>query len=215
DLRGTIGNQLTAVEVLNRIEGDDKVEIDRKRLLGNLKNSASYSLELLENLLHWSRLEEGASNYHPEEVKLNTLVSNCLSLYSESAKNKELTLLRDIKETITCNFDKIMMETIYRNLISNAIKFSNPGGTITIGLNKTDGMTHFRVTDQGIGMSEEELHKLTQNGGNTRRGTANEKGAGMGLSLVREFTKIHNGELFITSEPDKGSTFEVVIPCIK
>ena len=214
DLRGTIGNQLTAVEVLNRIEGDDKVEIDRKRLLSNLKNSASYSLELLENLLHWSRLEEGASNYHPEEVKLNTLVSNCLSLYSESAKNKELTLVRDIKETITCNFDKIMMETIYRNLISNAIKFSNPGGTITIGLNKTDGMTHFRVTDQGIGMSEEELHKLTQNGGNTRRGTANEKGAGMGLSLVREFTKIHNGELFITSEPDKGSTFEVVIACI-
>jgi len=214
DLRGTIGNQLTAVEVLNRIEGDDKVEIDRKRLLGNLKNSASYSLELLENLLHWSRLEEGASNYHPEEVKLNTLVSNCLSLYSESAKNKELTFVRDIKGAITCNFDKIMMETIYRNLISNAIKFSNPGGSIAIGLKKTDGMIHFRVTDQGIGMNEEELHEVMQNGGNTRRGTANEKGAGMGLSLVREFTKIHNGELFITSEPDTGSTFEVVIPCI-
>ena len=214
DLRGTIGNQLTAVEVLNRIEGDSKVEIDRKRLLGNLKNSASYSLELLENLLHWSRLEEGASNYHPEEVKLNTLVSNCLSLYSESAKNKELTLDMDIAETITCNFDKIMMETIYRNLISNAIKFSTPGRSITIGLKKTEGKVHFRVADQGIGMSEDDLNKLAQNGGNTRRGTANEKGAGMGLSLVREFTKIHNGELFITSEPDKGSTFEVVIPCI-
>jgi len=214
DLRGTIGNQLTAVEVLNRIEGDNKVEIDRKRLLGNLKNSASYSLELLENLLHWSRLEEGASNYHPEEVKLNTLISNCLSLYSENAKNKELNLVLDIPGTITCNFDKIMMETIYRNLISNAIKFSNPGGSITIGLKKTDGIAHFWVADQGIGMTEDELHKLTQNGGNTRRGTSNEKGAGMGLSLVREFTKIHNGELLISSEPDKGSTFEVVIPCI-
>ena len=214
DLRGTIGNQLTAVEVLYRIEGDDKVEIDRKRLLGNLKNSASYSLELLENLLHWSRLEEGASNYHPEEVKLNTLISNCLSLYSESAKNKQLTFVREIEETITCFSDKIMMETIYRNLISNAIKFSNPGGTITIRLRKVDGMTHFSVVDQGIGMSKEEAHKVAQNGGITRRGTANEKGAGMGLTLVREFTKIHNGELSITSEANKGSTFEVIIPCI-
>jgi len=214
DLRGTIGNQLTAVEVLNRIEGDNKVEIDRKRLLGNLKNSASYSLELLENLLHWSRLEEEASNYHPEEVKLNTLVSNCLSLYSESAKSKELSLVRDIMGVITCYSDKIMMETIYRNLISNAIKFSNPGGSITIGLKQADGMVHFWVADQGIGMSEDEVHKVVQNGGITRRGTANEKGAGMGLALVREFTKIHNGELIITSEPDKGSTFEVVIPFI-
>jgi len=214
DLRGTIGNQLTAVEVLNRIEGDSKVEIDRPRLLGNLKNSASYSLELLENLLHWSRLEEGESNYHPEEVKLNTLVSNCLSLYSESARNKDLTMATDIQETISCYSDKIMMETVYRNLISNAIKFSLPGGTITIGLKILDGMVHFSVADQGIGLHEDEIKKVLHNGGVSRRGTANEKGAGMGLTLVREFTRIHNGELLITSEVDKGSTFEVVIPCI-
>jgi signal transduction histidine kinase len=213
DLRGTIGNQLTAVEVLNRIEGDDKVEIDRKRLLGNLKNSASYSLELLENLLHWSRLEDGISNYHPEEVKLNTLVSNCISLYNENAKSKELTFVKEIDATIYCSADKIMMETIYRNLISNAIKFSNPGGTITIGLNRRDGMTHFWVSDQGIGMTKEEQRVLL-NGGTTRRGTANEKGAGMGLTLVQEFTNLHNGKLTIKSEPDNGSTFEVVIPCI-
>jgi len=214
DLRGTIGNQLTAVEVLNRIEGDEKVEIDRKRLLGNLKNSASYSLELLENLLHWTRIEEGASNYHPEEVKLNTLVSNCLSLYSESAKNKELEFVKEINGTITCYADRIMLETVYRNLISNAIKFSKPGGKITIGLKSADGLTHFWVADQGIGMSEKELNKVLSNGGNSRRGTANEKGAGMGLTLVQEFTKIHHGKLSISSEENKGSTFEVIIPCI-
>jgi len=214
DLRGTIGNQLTAVEVLNRIEGDQKVEIDRKRLLGNLKNSASYSLELLENLLHWSRLEESASNYHPEEVKLNTLISNCLLIYSETAKNKELEIVKDIKETISCSADRIMMETIYRNLISNAIKFSNPGGSIIVGLSRLEGMVRFWVSDQGVGMSEEEARKVIENGGGSRRGTANEKGAGMGLTLVREFIKIHNGELTLTSSPNKGSTFEVVFPCI-
>jgi signal transduction histidine kinase len=107
-----------------------------------------------------------------------------------------------------------MMETIFRNLISNAIKFSKPGGTVTLGLRAKDGMIRFWVRDQGIGMSEEEIQKVLQNGGITRRGTANEKGVGMGLTLVQEFTKIHRGELHITSETEKGSTFEVVIPCI-
>jgi signal transduction histidine kinase len=214
DLRGTIGNQLTAVEVLNRIEENPTVEIDRARLLGNLKNSASYSLELLENLLHWSRLEEGASNYHPEEVKLNTLVSNCLSLYSENAKNKEIEFVMEVKNTIVCSVDRVMMETIYRNLISNAIKFSNPGGAISIGLSNSEGMVRFWVSDQGIGMSEEEAAKVANSGVSSRRGTANEKGAGMGLTLVREFIKIHHGELSVKSSPGKGSTFEVVFPCI-
>lgn len=214
DLRGTIGNQLTAVEVLNRIEGDEKAEIDRKSLLANLKNSASYSLELLENLLHWSRLEEGASKYHPEEVKLNMLVSNCLSLYNENALNKGLVFEMDIEEKVICYVDKIMMETIFRNLISNAIKFSKPGGTIFVGLGIQEGLFRFYVKDQGVGMTGEEAQKILQNGGITRRGTANEKGAGMGLTLVKEFTKIHNGELTIQCEPDKGCTFEVAIPCI-
>jgi signal transduction histidine kinase len=214
DLRGTIGNQLTAVEVLNRIERSKKVEIDRKRLLGNLKNSASYSLELLENLLHWSRLEEGASKYHPEELKINTLLNNCLSIYSENAKSKDLILIKDVKETITCYIDRIMMETIFRNLISNAIKFSKPGGTVTIGLSLEDGQINITVADQGIGMSEEEVQNVLLKRGMSRRGTANEKGAGMGLTLVQEFTKIHNGELFISSEADKGCIFKVVIPCI-
>ncbi len=215
DLRGTIGNQLTAVEVLHRIEGDDKVEIDRKRLLGNLKSSASYSLELLENLLHWSRLEEGVSNFHPEEVRLNTLVNNCLSLFGEAAANKGIVIIKEIKGTVSCSADRIMMETIFRNLISNAIKFSNPGGSITISVKEEKEFVKIRVADQGIGMSPEQIHKVQINGGYTRRGTANEKGAGMGLTLVREFTHVHKGKLAIRSEPGQGSSFEVSIPCIK
>jgi len=215
DLRGTIGNQLTAVEVLHRIEGENHVEIDRKRLLGNLKNSASYSLELLENLLHWTRLEEGVSSFHPEELRLHTLVSNCLALFAEAASNKGIAIRKEINGPVTCTADRIMLETIFRNLISNAIKFSNPGGTITISVKAEDDMVRIRVTDQGIGMSPEQIQKLRFNGGYTRRGTANEKGAGMGLTLVREFTHAHQGELVIRSEPGKGSTLEVSFPCSK
>jgi len=213
DLRGTIGNQLTAVDVLHRIEGDDNAEIDRKKLLGNLKHSASYSLELLENLLHWSRLEEQESFFHPEEVNLNPLIMNCLALFDETVGNKELALKIKVPEIITCTADRIMMEVIFRNLVSNAIKFTNRGGNIKIQSGKEDGQVFFRVSDDGIGMSPDQIDKVLNNGGYTRRGTANEKGAGMGLTLVREFTSIHKGILNVNSKPDEGSLFEVIIPC--
>jgi two-component system sensor histidine kinase/response regulator len=170
---------------------------------------------LLENLLHWSRLEEGVSSYHPEEVRLNNLVDNCISLFGEAAANKGIFIKKEINGTITCTADRIMMETIFRNLISNAIKFSNPGGTVSISVKESDKEIRIRVSDQGIGMSPEQIQKLRFNGGFTRRGTSNEKGAGMGLTLVREFTHVHQGELIILSEPGKGSTFEVSIPCVK
>jgi signal transduction histidine kinase len=214
DLRGTIGNQLTAVEVLYRIEGDEGAEIDRKKLLRNLKHSASYSLELLENLLHWSRLEENESFYHPEEVSLENLIVNCVALFDETARNKEISFISEIEEPLKARVDKIMMETIFRNLISNAIKFSNPGGMIRISAKKVDETITFKVTDQGIGMTSEQIEEITRNGGFTRRGTANEKGAGIGLTLVREFTSIHSGDLHITSKPNEGSSFEVIIPFI-
>jgi len=215
DLRGTIGNQLTAVEVLHRIESDGDSEVDRRKLLGNLKHSASYSLELLENLLHWSRLEDQESYFHPEETNLNMLIVNCLELFDETARNKELTIQYEAMEVTQCTVDRIMVETIFRNLISNAIKFTNRGGDIKLSTSKEGDNILFRVTDDGIGMTPEQIQKIINNGGYTRRGTANEKGAGMGLTLVREFTNIHKGKLNIKSEPDKGSTFEVIIPCKK
>ncbi len=214
DLRGTIGNQLTAIEVLHRIDGDDGVEFDRKKLLGNLKHSASYSLELLENLLHWSRLEENETYFHPEEVTVKSLILNCIALFDETAKNKSLSFQLAIEEALVTKADRIMMETIFRNLISNAIKFSNPGSEIAISAKKENNDILFKVADQGIGMSAEQIEKITNNSGFTRRGTANEKGAGIGLTLVREFTSIHKGTLNISSKPDVGSTFEVIIPCI-
>ncbi len=214
DLRGTLGNQLTAIEVLHRIEGVDNPEIDGKKLLGHLKHSASYSLELLENLLHWSRLEENKSYFHPEEINLNTLIVSSISLFDETARHKDLTIEQCADGPIICQADRIMMEIIIRNLVSNAIKFSNKGGTITITLKRANDQVHLMVADQGIGMTVEQINKVAHNGGFTRRGTANEKGAGIGLTLVREFTSIHKGKLSITSKPGEGSVFEIVFPCI-
>jgi signal transduction histidine kinase len=104
------------------------------------------------------------------------------------------------------------METIIRNLISNAIKFSNRGGTIRILAWTDDNSLHLTVADHGIGMTREQIETITHNGGYSTRGTANEKGAGIGLTLVREFTAKHRGKLNITSEPGNGSQFTIILP---
>lgn len=212
DLRSTIGNLLTAIDVLQKVEGRKGPGIDRKKLLGNLKHSASYSLELLENLLHWSRLGEKNSYYHPEEVNINTLIISSLSLFDETAIDKELVIEQDIKGTVYFTVDRIMMETIIRNLISNAIKFSNRGGIIRITAWTDENNLHLTVSDHGIGMTQAQIETISHNEGYSTRGTANEKGAGIGLTLVREFTSKHRGKLNITSEPGNGSQFTIILP---
>ncbi len=212
DLRGTIGNQLTAIEVLHRVEEMENPGIDRKKLLGNLKHSASYSLELLENLLHWSRLEEGSSYFHPEEINLKLVVNGCMSLFDETARSKGVTMEQHTDGIGMIHADRVMLETIVRNLLSNAIKFSEKTGTVSVSAAKTDQGIVIQVADQGIGMNREQIDKVMNNGGYTRRGTANEKGAGIGLTLVREFTAIHKGRLEISSEEGSGTLIKVILP---
>ncbi|MFH0755766.1 MAG: tetratricopeptide repeat protein [Bacteroidota bacterium] len=212
DLRGTIGNQLTAIEVLHRVETSNPQGIDRKRLLGNLKHSASYSLELLENLLHWSRLDENSNYFHPEEINLGVVVSGCISLFDETARQKNITMVQEVDKSINIHADRIMLETIVRNLLSNSIKFSEPGGSISVSAVENDGGINFEVTDQGIGMTGEQINKVLHNGGYTKRGTANEKGAGIGMTLVREFTHLHKGVLTIESKPGEGTRMKITFP---
>ena len=212
DLRGTIGNQLTAIEVLHRVEALEKTDFDRKKLLGNLKHSASYSLELLENLLHWSRLEENDTYYHPEEIKLGLIVTGCVSLFDETARHKGVSIEQRIEDAIKVHADRIMLEAIIRNLISNAIKFSESGGAISVSAVEKEETIDVEVSDNGIGMSEEQIFNVMNNGGYTKRGTANEKGAGIGMTLVREFTALHHGKLSIHSKLDAGTRVAIAFP---
>jgi len=212
DLRGTIGNQLTAIEVLNRIESTGQKGIDKNSLLGNLKHSASYSLELLENLLHWSRLEENKSYFHPEQLNLSLVVRVCISLFDETARNKGIQVENHLEEDLPLQADRIMLETIIRNLLSNAIKFSDSGSTIHISAEDRKGSIRFCISDEGIGMDPGQLEKIMHNGGHTRRGTANEKGAGIGMTLIREFTSLHQGKLDIQTDGGKGTRIVIDFP---
>lgn len=212
DLRGTMGNQITAIDVLHRVEISGNKDFDRKKLMSNLKNSASYSLELLENLLHWSRLEENDNHFRPDKINLSSIVAGCVSLFDESAMMKKLEVTREIADDMEIHGDRIMLEAIFRNLLSNAIKFSESGGKIIISAQEEKEHILVKIADNGVGMTKERIDKILYNGGFTSRGTANEKGAGIGMTLVREFTAMHKGTLLITSEPGVGTTVNLSFP---
>lgn len=214
DLRGTMGNQITAIDVLHRVEVSGNKNFDRKRLMSNLKNSASYSLELLENLLHWSRLEENSNHFNPEDIKLDTIVTGCMAVFNESALIKNVVVQKQVEEGIFVKGDRIMLEAIIRNLLSNAIKFTESGGSINILVEQEGERVKVEIADTGIGMTDSQIDKVLNNGGYTSRGTANEKGAGIGMTLVREFTAMHKGSLNIKSQPGEGTTITLSFPAM-
>jgi signal transduction histidine kinase len=145
-------------------------------------------------------------------INLKALITGCISLFDESARKKDLTIEQSCDGITAVYADRIMLETVIRNLLSNAIKFSSTGGIISISAAVKDNNTVIEVTDHGVGMSGEQIEKVLNNSGYTRRGTNNEKGAGIGLTLVREFTAVHKGTMHISSKEGEGTSITVTLP---
>ena len=214
DLRGTIGNQITALAVLRDNNLRPNPERSNK-MLANLSHSSSASLELLENLLLWSRMQEGEITYQPSRENLREIIEETIMLFEPTLQNKELTLEDKTSEELNCYADRFMIHTVFRNLLSNAIKYSHRGGKITIEAQQKEECLKIEVEDRGIGMTQEEITETLQGAtGNSKRGTDNEKGSGLGLTLVRDFLEYHRGEFRIESEEGKGTLVLITLPCI-
>jgi signal transduction histidine kinase len=216
DLRGTIGNQLTALSVLAREEFKDEEE--RKIVFTRLANSATLSLELLENLSIWTRIQEDRMDFQPEIGSLKTSVRNVLLLYKESLENKELTLQEMLEGSgeFSAYYDLNMIKNVLKNLLSNAIKFTPRGGEIKLILSSKENSIEVCVKDKGIGIEESDISMLNQNLQiSKKRGTENEKGSGLGLQIVNTFLEHHKTRLIIFSAPNKGSSVSFELPLHK
>lgn len=179
------------------------------RLHSSLKNV----LRLVENLLEWSRVQSGSIEYDPIKFDLNVLINELNSIFIVMADNKKITLQNKVDPKQYVFADRNMIDIVVRNLLSNALKFTPAGGSVTISSEERKGEIVISVKDTGIGISKENLKKLFMFGGNVKRsGTANEKGTGLGLILCKEFIKINKGECFVESEENKGSVFIFSIP---
>ncbi|MDF1572400.1 MAG: tetratricopeptide repeat-containing sensor histidine kinase [Bacteroidales bacterium] len=212
DIRGTIGNQLTALSVLAKDEFRDEEE--RTIVLSRLANSAALSLGMLENLALWTRLREGSLEFTPKRVRFSSLVDEVLQDFSRSVFSKEIRLQVEKSGPMDCYVDSHLIRIVLANLVSNAIKYSYRGGEVIVSAQQQNSHVVVEITDKGIGMTEGELMQCSESSfGKGRRGTENEKGSGLGLSLARSILGFHDSELRLKSTAEAGTTASFILQC--
>jgi signal transduction histidine kinase len=213
DLKGPVGNLSSFLSFMTeQYENISQEEFKKDLVL--LENASIKIRDLLENLLTWARSQKGDIQYKPENFNISKLIQSNVQLFESSAKNKKISIINNIPENLFGFFDYQMITTVVRNLISNALKYTNDSGSITIS--ETEGAEFIEITiqDTGIGMSliiVENLFKIDVKHFSTE-GTGGEKGTGLGLILCKEFIDKHSGKIWVESEMGKGSKFKFTIP---
>jgi two-component system sensor histidine kinase/response regulator len=177
--------------------------------------SSQKAVSLLMNLMEWSQTQTGRMNFNPVSLEIFSIINEAILLHAETAKQKSINISATQESLIRIFADKAMISTILRNLIYNAIKFTNPGGNIIISAEVNQKEVIIYVKDSGIGLEKTTIEKLFRIDVNhSTPGTQKEKGTGLGLILCKEFVEKHNGKIWVESEVGKGSTFFFTIPLV-
>jgi len=185
-----------------------------KLIMQELSRDVDYSSELVSNLLLWAGSQMNGRVVTSVELSLQQVANDTISLFTRQASEKEIGLKNELPLTLTAWADRTMIEVLIRNLVSNSIKFCNPGDTITIQGTTVDGVVEICIADTGIGMDQDILKKIALKESVTTFGTANEKGTGLGLLLCREFAEANQGVFRVESKPGKGSRFYFTLPLV-
>lgn len=209
DLRSPLGSLKMMNNAILMMVDKDQVSPEVFEMLQMMNKTSEEIFLLLDNLLKWAKNRLKKQNVYKQETDINSLVSSTAEIYIPMATQKGLTIqLQDMDKELSGFVDIDMIKTVIRNLISNAIKFSFEGGTITIGSKIEGDHVVISVKDSGKGIKKEDQEKLLkQNTHFTSYGTNNEKGSGLGLMLCKDFVEQHDGKLWFESEEGKGSTF--------
>lgn len=227
DLRSPFQGMLGFTDlILDEMDTLSKAEI--KEYLQKVRDSSYSTFILLENLLHWSRLQSGRLKFNPSNFSINESIAGIIDLLESNAHSKNISIVNHNTTDFYAFADQQMVHSILLNLTTNAIKFTKPGGTVTFDSkikemceDKSEGKClpckhvclEITVSDTGVGLSAEGKARLFRNDDNyTQPGTLNEQGVGLGLKLVKEMTEKHGGKLSIKSEVGKGSEFSFSIP---
>ena len=188
-------------------------EQKREEFIKLIANSANETLKLLNNLLDWARTQTDGIVFNPKNHKLEEIFIELIAQNENYANDKNIKLYNVLPKDINVFADFDMLNTILRNLISNAIKFTHRNGEIKITAEQTNNNVTISVTDTGVGISKENQEKIFDISEKmTTEGTENETGTGLGLLLCKEFVETHNGKIWIESEVGNGATFLFTIP---
>jgi Signal transduction histidine kinase len=212
DLRNPFSSILGILELLKMsLKELDKNEIEK--YVEIIYNSANNTLTLLDNLLVWAVSQNKEKNFRPIKINLYELLREEIENLKTLASQKQITLRHSVKPDLNVTADIQMVKTILRNLINNAIKYTNVNGEIIIDANEVNQYIEIAIKDNGIGISAEDQRKLFKiDAFHSTPGTHDERGTGLGLLLCKEFVELHGGNIRIESEAGKGSIFAFTLP---
>jgi len=213
DLRAPFNAILGLADILKN-EAENMSAKDITDIAARVHSASKNSLEMVEDLLDWARLQNNSIEYYPENFLLEDIILDILFIMKNNALKKKVQITTKIEKKLRVYADKNMIALILRNLLSNAVKFSKPGGEIEIIAETiADNMAKLTVKDNGVGIKEEDIEKILKVDEHySTLGTDKEKGTGLGLVLCNEFISKNNGELIIESEFGVGSEISVTIP---
>jgi two-component system, sensor histidine kinase and response regulator len=212
DLRSPFNSLLGFADLLRKKVKEYPLEKTEK-MIESIYFTARKTYELLEDTLLWANVQTKKITFNPESISINEIIIEVISILVPVANAKNISLQITPNDNISIIADIYMTKAILRNLISNAIKFTNPGGTITVSVTNNSNESVIYVTDNGIGMNSETVEKLFNvNTIHSTKGTANETGTGLGLLLCKEFATRQGGTIKVTSQKDSGTQVCLSLP---
>lgn len=220
DLRSPFNGFLGLTQVMAKELHNLSME-EIQKIAVNMSKSATNLYRLLENLLEWSQIQKGTFPFNPEEIHLSLIATECFELINESANNKGIETTVDIPDGLTLFADANMLQSVIRNLVSNAVKFTHKGGKVKLSARAlTNNNVEISIQDTGIGMNRNMVDNLfIPDAQNNRKGTEGELSTGLGLLLCKEFIEKNRGSIRVESEEGNpadgktgGSTFYFTVP---
>ena len=213
DLRTPFSSILGFTDLLANDE--ELTEDERKQYIKYIQESSRSMLALVNSLLDWTRLQTGRIKFEPQKVDVSKIILDSINALSGMAIQKGIEVISLINQSLYLFVDKSLITQVFNNLISNAIKFTNRNGLISISSGSVTGsrFLKFNVKDTGVGIKEDDIAKLfSVDAKFTSEGTAGEKGSGLGLSLVKEIIEKHGGTISVESKYGKGTDFIFTLP---
>ncbi|MFN6946922.1 MAG: ATP-binding protein [Cytophagaceae bacterium] len=210
DLKGPASNLIALCDI---VKNEELSPEEKENLLKMIENASRQNYNLLISLLDWAKMQMGEISFNPKIINLIDLVNENISLYFEVAQTKGIKLLNEVPQKVFVYADMNMVNTVFRNTINNAIKYTSNGGFVKISVSERDKEFVVKIKDSGIGMNKETLDKLFKLGfQRSMKGTNGEEGTGLGLLLCEEFIKKCHGHIRVESEKGKGTTVYFSLP---
>ncbi len=209
DIRGPLGSLHLA---LNLVKSGSMSAEEFQKVTEGLEARLTHTTEFIDNLLQWAKLQMRGETFEPDRLDLAKLAEESVRLLELECSQKNILIKNHIHGPLEAYADVNMIRSVFRNLLTNAVKFTKPNGTISIGAYRVDLKIIISVADSGVGIPEKNRNKLFTISSVTTQGTKQEKGTGLGLLLCKEFVEKNGGSIWFETEDGKGTTFYFSLP---